>query len=916
MPKLDKRTRSDHVHVLKRALDSSNTAQQRDMQSGRQAPMRLKEQLWSKDARAARSSYVLHEPVTRLRSELSESRPWAPNWPKPFENLLDLLPSSEDTPAIYTCSPDRRAGGQPLTHRMLGEFIRSEFNIDEFGLTRGDRCAMLLPNCPELAVCFLSIACWCTVAPLNPKLTKEEMLEEIRHFNCSHVVIHSELLDSGVIAREVLDCAKTIVLMPDASIPGKFTLRKYGDWHSQSAPKILGVYEDIAMLIHTSGTTSKPKSVPLTHRQLGVCATCILSTLRLTQNDVCLNMMPFYHTHSITTNLLASLFAGAGVVCAAGYPFDQQELFFKWVLDCGVTWYSAVPTMHFLVVQSANMGLKLERDRQQIKAQIRIVRSGSASLLKKTQEDLEEIFGSAKSPCAVIQFYATSEANPITCNPIEPLGHEYQKPGSVGKPAGLEVKILDIQDDEQGTPLHAEEILPGTRDGGVDEQGNPTFKAGEICVRGVSMIRSYEGEDDVTALANAKSFVGFPTASENRMPFEGPDDPESGFGGWFRTGDSGYLDEDGYLRLVGRLKEIINRGGEVISPFEIDEAINKHPDVKEVLSFAVKHKSLGETIGIAVVLQADAKDLSASSTESKNLLCLRKWINSQGDLGQNKIPECIRIVQEIPKGQTGKPQRIGLDRKLGVEEMGMDEDLMAVSGDESDNSFEETVKSILMKAVGLDSLELTDTFADMGVDSLARLRLYNGLKTQLKRKSIPQDIFARGDTTVQDLIDALSGDDGNQASEGTYFDAAGGLRALCILSMVTYHADAYNRAWPAYLDQRRCLFRFPMFFLFVLSGYEVQSIYCSANGTAWRAFFIGRMSFLFPLYWLCLLIQLPQMIPMVDPLWEIIMVYILAPFALQSLTLGGALWGDHLWYVSTLWVLSWFAPLLTKWANR
>lgn len=484
------------------------------------------------------------------------------------------------------------------------------------------------------------------------------------------------------------------------------------------------------------------------------------------------------------------------------------------------------------------------------------------------------------------------------------------------QPAGLEVKILAIQDDDLGAPISCVEVLPGTTDDGVDEHGNPIFKAGEICVRGVSMIRSYEGEDDATTLANQKSFVGFPAAQQNRMPFEGPEDPKLGLGGWFRTGDSGYLDTDGYLRLVGRLKEIINRGGEVISPFEIDEAINKHPDVKEVLSFAVKHKSLGETIGIAVVLEAGAKDLQTSNTEPKNLLVLRKWINTMGELGQNKIPECIRIVSAIPKGQTGKPQRIGLDKKLGVEEMGMDEDsMMMAPADDGDSSFEETVKGIFMKAVGLDSLELTDTFADMGVDSLARLRLYNGLKTQLKRKSIPQDIFARGDTTVQDLINALSEDDGDEVAEGTYFDAAGGLRALCILSMVTYHADAYNRAWPSYLDQRRCLYRFPMFFLFVLSGYEVQSIYSSANRAAWKAFFIGRMSFLFPLYWFCLLIQLPMMIPMVDPLWELIMVYILAPLALQSLSLGGALWGDHLWYVSTLWVLSWFAPLLTRWAN-
>lgn len=223
------------------------------------------------------------------------------------------------------------------------------------------------------------------------------------------------------------------MLTPDDTTAGKFGLKKHGDWRCAAAKQGLSEYEDIAMLIHTSGTTSKPKSVPLTHRQLGVCATCILSTLQLGSDDVCLNMMPFYHTHSITTNLLASLFGGAAVVCAAGYPFDQQELFFKWILDCKITWYSAVPTMHFLVVQSSSAALRTESQKRQIKEQVRIVRSGSASLLKKTQLDLENLFGSAESPCAVIQFYATSEANPITCNPISPLGDAHQKPGSVGK---------------------------------------------------------------------------------------------------------------------------------------------------------------------------------------------------------------------------------------------------------------------------------------------------------------------------------------------------------------------------------------------------------------------------------------------------------------------------------------------------
>jgi oxalate---CoA ligase len=176
-------------------------------------------------------------------------------------------------------------------------------------------------------------------------------------------------------------------------------------------------------------------------------------------------------------------------------------------------------------------------------------------------------------------------------------------------------------------------IAAGPDVGIMDDGGDilPPGHLGEIVIRGRNVTAGYESNPD----ANAKAFTN----------------------GWFRTGDQGVIDEAGYLRLTGRLKELINRGGEKISPLEVDTVIMDHPAVAQVVTFAVPHDKLGEEVAAAVVLREGA------ACDEKEL---RAFVASR--VADFKVPKKILFLAEIPKGATGKLQRIGLAEKLGLVE--------------------------------------------------------------------------------------------------------------------------------------------------------------------------------------------------------------------------------------------------------
>jgi acyl-CoA synthetase (AMP-forming)/AMP-acid ligase II len=349
--------------------------------------------------------------------------------------------------------------------------------------------------------------------------------------------------------------------------------------------------DDVALVLHTSGTTARPKIVPLRQRNLLVSAGNIRESLALTPADRCLNVMPLFHIHGLMAALLASLSAGASVVTSPG--FDAFR-FFGWLEETQPTWYTAVPTMHQLVLSRA------ARQKETVeRTKLRFIRSSSASLPPTVMADLEKTFG-----CPVIEAYGMTEAShQMATNQLPPGA---RKPGAVGLGAGVEVAIMD----DAGRLL---------------ERG----ATGEVVIRGGNVTLGYENNPD----ANASSFSD----------------------GWFRTGDQGYQDTDGYLFLTGRIKEIINRGGEKVSPREVDEVLLQHPAVAQAVAFAVPHERLGEEVAAAVVL---AEGASADERE------LREHASKQ--LADFKTPKRIIILDDIPKGATGKVQRIGLAEKLGL----------------------------------------------------------------------------------------------------------------------------------------------------------------------------------------------------------------------------------------------------------
>jgi acyl-CoA synthetase (AMP-forming)/AMP-acid ligase II len=504
-----------------------------------------------------------------------------------FQTVMSLIGEGRDEdPAI--AAPAHR----PLSYSGLRTLAAKTIDrLNGLGIGRDDRVAIVLGNGPQMASAFVAVAAAATTAPLNPSYRAEEF-----DFYLTDLRARALLIGHGVDspARAVADKlgVPILELHPDnAGGAGAFTIEALAGARGAAASLGAAEPDDVALILHTSGTTSRPKMVPLTHRNITASARHIVSTLRLTSGDACLNIMPLFHIHGLMAAVLASLAAGAQVWCTSGF---NPLKFFAWLDEAGPTWYTAVPTMHQAILARADRNRDaLERSR------LRLIRSSSASLPSAVMGQLEERF---RAP--VIESYGMTEAShQMASNPLPPLE---RKPGSVGLAAGPEVAVMD----EQGSLL-------------------PSGSIGEVVIRGPNVTRGYEAN----AAANATAFTN----------------------GWFRTGDQGVFDPEGYLRLTGRLKELINRGGEKISPIEVDEILMAHPAVQQVVTFAMPHDALGEEVAAAVVLR---EGQGATERELKAFAAER--------LADFKLPRKIVFLDEIPKGATGKLQRIGLAAKLGL----------------------------------------------------------------------------------------------------------------------------------------------------------------------------------------------------------------------------------------------------------
>ena len=449
-----------------------------------------------------------------------------------------------------------------------------------------DRAAIVLPNGPLMASSFLSISSYMSAAPLNPSYKQEEFEFYLDDLKPKFLLVEPNSKSLAVIAAKNLNIPVFEMKISDNQPLGTFEL-----FDKETDYKNPNDYDE-ALVLHTSGTTSRPKIVPISNLNIFTSAVNISKSLKLTADDHCLNIMPLFHIHGLIAVLSASAKVGASVCASNGF---NALKFLDLAETQNITWYSGVPTMHQAILLRAQKNSDKAK-----KLNLRFIRSSSASLPPAIFEQLNDIF---ETP--VIEAYGMTEAtHQMASNPLPPA---IQKPGLVGMPAGPEICIMNDKNEK----LSQGEI-------------------GEICIKGDNVTNGYENNPE----ANKQSFVN----------------------DWFRTGDEGFFDKDGYLKISGRLKEIINKGGEKISPLEVDNILMDFPPIDQALCFGYKDKMLGEDIAVAIKLKENK-----SCTEDD----IKSYANEK--LAKFKIPKKIFIVEDIPKGATGKLQRIGLAKKFGLE---------------------------------------------------------------------------------------------------------------------------------------------------------------------------------------------------------------------------------------------------------
>ena len=503
-------------------------------------------------------------------------------------NLKDLLRVGTDED-IAISAPGRI----PLTYRDLRVHVDATLaSLNALGVGRNDRVAIVLDNGPEMATCYIACASCTASAPLNPGYRADEFEFFLSDLNAKVLIVAEASTSPAIEVAQKLGVRVVDLIVADDAPAGSFQL--VARTGGAATATFTGGYagpEDIGMVLHTSGTTSRPKIVPLSVGNLCASAANIRNTLQFTPHDIGLNIMPLFHIHGLIAGVLAPLSAGSQVFCTPGF---NALKFFAWMDEARPTWYTAVPTMHQAIVARAKGNLDVIK-----RNPLRFLRSSSSSMPPQVIKALEEVFGSP-----LIEAYGMTEAtHQMASNPLPP---KTRKPGAVGLPAGPEMAIMG----EDGALLGPDAV-------------------GEIVIRGPNVTAGYENNPK----ANAEGFLN----------------------GWFRTGDQGKKDGDGYISLTGRLKEIINRGGEKISPREVDEIIMDHPAVAQVVCFGMPHKKLGEEVAAVVVLKEGA---AATERDVQEFVAQRA--------ADYKVPKKILFMDEIPKGATGKLQRIGLAQKLGL----------------------------------------------------------------------------------------------------------------------------------------------------------------------------------------------------------------------------------------------------------
>jgi oxalate---CoA ligase len=496
--------------------------------------------------------------------------------------------------------PERTAVGTSdgrtlVSYGQLDALVKSAMaQLSELGLSRGATVALVSDNCVEFVVGLLAIvSSGARVAPLNPALTLSELSRRLSQLSAHAVLVPQHLASKLEFAKPIAGSVTGLVMSIESS--GGAHKVRIADRNGESRASGVAADtnepingEDVAIVMFTAGTTSAPKLVPLTHRNIVASIHGIASGYELSPQDATLIVMPLFHGHGLIAGLLATLANGGSAYLPSTGGFSAH-LFWPDVVRLGVTWYTAVPTIHRILINRASKDYPSSSPMK-----LRFIRSCSAPL---DEELATAITATFRAP--LISAYGMTEAShQASSNPLPVHGPD--KTSSVGLPAGVEIRIV--------------------ADNGKDVA---TGSIGEIWVRGATVTSGYLNNPR----ANSASFVD----------------------GWFRSGDLGGRDADGYLFVRGRLKEIINRGGEKISPGDIDAVLLSNPKVLEAASFGESDAIYGENVQAAVILRAGME-----ATEDE----LRDYCRSK--LSAFEVPERIHIVAEFPRTAKGSTDRRAL----------------------------------------------------------------------------------------------------------------------------------------------------------------------------------------------------------------------------------------------------------------
>ncbi|KAJ6485731.1 acetyl-CoA synthetase-like protein [Mycena sanguinolenta] len=558
-----------------------------------------------------------------------------------IRTLLDCLPST-DAPALF--SPDLERA--PLSHERVRDFVRhfklppcASSSASTRALGPNARVLLALPPSPENALALLAITAYHTCAPVNYSCTAAELLEDARRLGARALLTTREAADRLELARlkAELGCVVVFVEARKGGVAGLFDMSvmpdeggtyDYDDEDDARGPSRLHTLGDQSLILHTSGTSGTKKVVPYSLLSLIVGTCAVVESWDLRESDVNLNMMPLFHVGGIVRNLLAPMFSGGSAIMCAG--FDAMA-FWTLARDLQASWYYAAPTIHHAILaalpsfsspspsssssySSAPTPPPTPLDPQR-DLRLRMIANAAGGLLPSLAVRLRETFGAG---CAVLPSYGMTECMPIASPPIT---YALERPGTSGRACGPHLSIR--------RPLRLEEEVPRGETGAVCVRGVPCFEGYEV-----STISAGEGEKRTL---DTSAF----TAS-----------------GWFDSGDVGHMDADGYLYITGRSKEIINRGGEVVSPFEVEEAVVTRAGgwVETALAFGIEHDVLQETIGLAIVPAAGRPRIGLAQLHDllRDALHPAKW------------PFALVYMPSVPKNAAGKPLRIKLASRLGI----------------------------------------------------------------------------------------------------------------------------------------------------------------------------------------------------------------------------------------------------------